>query len=91
VVAPYQDGTSLQFRVVNRRANSLMEIEAKVMMMMVDMTSASAQRTYKLLTLEREKVLFMPLTWTVVHPIDRESPLLGQNAGRPGAQCRWKC
>src|ERR1035438_8907356 len=36
VVAPYQDGTSLQFRVVNRRANSLMELEAKVMVMTVD-------------------------------------------------------
>jgi inward rectifier potassium channel len=78
VVAPYQEGTSLQFRVVNRRANSLMELEAKVMLMMVDMTSANAQRTYKLLTLERDKVLFLPLTWTVVHPIDRESPLWGK-------------
>jgi inward rectifier potassium channel len=78
VVAPYQDGTSLQFRVVNRRANSLMELETKVMLMMVDMASDQLQRTYKLLTLEREKVLFLPLTWTVVHPIDRESPLWGK-------------
>ena len=69
VVAPYQDGTSLQFRVVNRRANSLMELETKVMLMMVDMASDQ---------LEREKVLFLPLTWTVVHPIDRESPLWGK-------------
>jgi inward rectifier potassium channel len=78
VVAPYQDGTSLQFRVVNRRANSLMELEAKVMLMMVDTSGSNAQRTFKLLTLEREKVLFLPLTWTVVHPIDRESPLWGK-------------
>jgi inward rectifier potassium channel len=40
--------------------------------------SGKAQRAYKLLTLEREKVLFLPLTWTVVHPIDRESPLWGK-------------
>jgi inward rectifier potassium channel len=78
VVAPYQDVTSLQFRVVNRRANSLMELEAKVMMMTVDMAGGKAQRAYKLLTLERDKVLFLPLTWTVVHPIDRESPLWGK-------------
>jgi len=78
LVAPYQDGTSLQFRVVNRRSNSLMELEAKVMMMTVDMAGGQAQRTYKLLTLERDKVLFLPLTWTVVHPIDRESPLWGK-------------
>jgi inward rectifier potassium channel len=78
LVAPYQDGTSLQFRVVNRRANSLMELEAKVMLMMVDLTSATAQRSYNLLTLERDKILFLPLTWTIVHPIDPQSPLWGK-------------
>ena len=35
LVAPYQDGTGLQFRLVNRRSNSLMELEAKVMLMTV--------------------------------------------------------
>jgi inward rectifier potassium channel len=33
-----------------------------------------------MLKLEREKVLFLPLTWTVVHPIDKESPLWGKTA-----------
>ncbi|HMC59657.1 MAG TPA: hypothetical protein VKJ01_10730, partial [Candidatus Solibacter sp.] len=33
-----------------------------------------------LLKLEREGVLFLPLTWTVVHPIDSESPLWGKSA-----------
>ena len=36
VVAPYQDGMSLQFRVVNRRRNDLMEIEARVLLMTVE-------------------------------------------------------
>src|SRR6185312_6800797 len=31
VTAPYGDDTSLQLRVVNKRANTLMELEAKVM------------------------------------------------------------
>ena len=79
-VSPYQDVTSLQFRVVNRRANSLMELETKLMLMTVDRKDGKVQRTYKLLNLEREQVLFMPLTWTVVHPIDRESPLWGLTA-----------
>ena len=80
VIAPYQEGLSLQFRVVNRRANSLMELEAKVMLMTVDTSSSDARRTYRLLTLERDKVLFLPLTWTIVHPIDRDSPLWGKQA-----------
>jgi inward rectifier potassium channel len=30
------------------------------------------------LPLEREKVVFMPLHWTIVHPIDKSSPLHGK-------------
>jgi len=80
LVSPYLDGTSLQFRVVNRRANSLMEIEAKLMLMTVESVNGKLQRKYKLLNLERPQVLFMPLSWTVVHPIDAESPLWGKTA-----------
>jgi inward rectifier potassium channel len=69
---------SLQFRVVNRRPNSLMELEARVMLMTVEMADGRPKRTYNLLRLERERVLFLPLTWTIVHPIDAESPLWGK-------------
>ena len=73
--APYQDGMSLQFRLVNRRPNSLMEIEARVMLMTVDPADSGLRRNYTMLRLERSQVLFLPLTWTIVHPIDKESPL----------------
>lgn len=78
LIAPYLDITSLQFRVVNRRANDLVELEARVMLMTVEMQDGKQIREYKLLKLEREKVLFLPLTWTVVHPIDDQSPLWGK-------------
>jgi inward rectifier potassium channel len=80
LVNQYQDITSLQFRVVNRRQNSLMELEARVMLMTVDPAEGGFRRKYHLLKLEREKVIFFPLTWTVVHPIDAESPLFGKTA-----------
>jgi len=77
VMAPFQDGTALEFRVVNRRANDLVEVEAHVMLMTVEMQEGQQQRTYKVLRLERDNVMFLPLTWTVVHPIDEASPLAG--------------
>ncbi len=77
VVAPYQDGSSLQFRLVNQRPNTLMELEAVVMLMTVEGGPAELKRRYQLLALERPKIYFMPLTWTVVHPIDGDSPLHG--------------
>lgn len=80
LVAPYQDITSLQFRVVNRRRNDLAELEARVMLMGVEEKDGEPMRTYRLLKLERDKILFLPLTWTIVHPIDRDSPLYGLTA-----------
>src|SRR5581483_7275541 len=59
VVAPYLNGTALEFRVVNRRSNDLMDIEARVMLMVVETVEGRQNRTYKLLKLEREKVLFL--------------------------------
>jgi inward rectifier potassium channel len=50
-----------------------------VMLMTVEMKDGQAQRTYKLLKLERQAVMFLPLTWTVVHPIDNQSPLYGKS------------
>lgn len=80
LVAPYQSGTSLQFRLANRRSNNLMEIEARVLLSTVESCEQGLQRKYKYLTLEREQVQFLPLTWTVVHPIDQNSPLWGKNS-----------
>ena len=80
LITAYQDITSLQFRVVNRRANDLMELQARLLLMTVETQDGQPLRQYKQLKLEREQVLFLPLTWTVVHPIDNESPLWEKTA-----------
>jgi inward rectifier potassium channel len=80
LVAPYQDGHSLQFRIANGRRNTLLEIEAKVLFMTVHSKDGVLKRDYYDLPLERPKVYFLPLTWTIVHPIDRDSPLYGKTA-----------
>jgi len=78
LIAPYQDQTSLQFRIVNLRSNVLIELEASVLLMTVEGPPGQLTRKYRALTLERERVYFFPLTWTVVHPIDESSPLWGK-------------
>ena len=80
LVAPYRDSTSLQFRVVNRRPNNLIDLEARLTLMTVENIDGRLGRKYTALQLEREQVLFFPLTWTVVHPIDESSPLSGKTA-----------
>jgi inward rectifier potassium channel len=80
LVAPYQDGSSLQFRITNARSNVLMDLEARVLLMTVNRTDGQLRRAFVDLDLERRNVYFFPLTWTVVHPIDSSSPLSGKTA-----------
>jgi inward rectifier potassium channel len=78
VVAPYQNITALEFRVANARSNELIEISAKVMLSRFENVDGVHTRRYYPLGLERDGVVFLPLTWTVVHPIDEQSPLHGE-------------
>jgi inward rectifier potassium channel len=77
LIAPYQDMTALQFRIANQRTNVLMELQATVMLMTVERSDGELRRQFAELSLERNKVYFIPLTWTIVHPIDNGSPLYG--------------
>lgn len=80
LIAPYQEGTSLQFRITNARKNVLMDVEARVLLMTVNRADGQLKRSFTDLELERRRVYFFPLTWTVVHPIDSASPFYGKSA-----------
>ena len=73
VVSPYRGMTAFMFRITNGRSNQLVELEAKVLFSYIDGSS----RKYNQLSLERTRVVFFPLSWTIVHPIDEASPLRG--------------
>ncbi len=77
VIAPYRGITGLMFRLVNGRSNQMIEVEAKVMFARFCDESGKMVRKFDELDLERQKVAFFPLSWTVVHPIDEKSPLYG--------------
>ena len=73
VIAPYRNITGFMFRLTNGRANQLIELEAKVLFSRMDGDS----RRYDQLDLERTRVVFFPMSWTIVHPIDEKSPMWG--------------
>ena len=77
IVAPYRGITAFEFRIVNRRRNEIMELEAKVHLAWLEESDGLLKRRFHELPLERHKVAFFPLSWTIVHPIDKESPLFG--------------
>jgi len=77
VVAPFNGGRALMFRIANKRRNELIEMQAQMTLAMLDEESRSAGRRYYALSLDRDAVNFFPLAWTLVHPITPESPLWG--------------
>jgi len=76
VVAPYQEATSFQFRLINSRRTQISDLKARV----IFVRRLAGGRTYDELELERSRVAFFPLAWTVVHPIREGSPLHGLSA-----------
>ena len=80
LIAPYKGGASFQFRVVNRRMNNLIDVDARLLLMTVEICDGKMQRRFAPLSLERDQILFFPLTWTIVHPIEPGSPLYGKTA-----------
>jgi len=80
VIAPFQDGQAFMFRVVNTRNNQLIELKAKVIFSRFEERSGVRMRQYYQLALERSAVVFFPLSWTIVHAIDQNSPLHGLTA-----------
>ncbi|PHN03497.1 ion channel [Flavilitoribacter nigricans] len=87
IITPYRHRqteemmNSLQFRIVNTRDNKLINLQATVIMTWLEVLADGKQmRRYTTLPLERYKVSLLPLNWTIVHPIDENSPLYAMDA-----------
>lgn len=77
IVAPYRDRTALEFRIANARSSQLIEVQVQVILTKIEHIGGSAVRKFYDLDLERHRVVFFALSWTVVHPIDSNSPMWG--------------
>lgn len=80
LIAPYQDGFAFMFRCANERSNQLIEARARVIYSRIEIRNGNRVREFSTLPLEYERVAFLALSWTVVHPITRTSPLYGRTA-----------
>jgi len=77
VVAPFRGSRALMFRVANERRNQLTDVQARVILSRLEGLAANRARKFYELSLDRPQVVFFPLHWVVVHPIDEQSPLRG--------------
>src|SRR5205809_1308019 len=79
IIAPYRGITAFEFRIINGRRNQLINLEAVVILTRFENKKGIPERQYYNLPLERPNVVFFPLAWTIVHPINELSPLFGWN------------
>lgn len=81
VIGPYKDKTALMFRFVCfKEQHALTDVTVQVNLAMLIQENGEYNYKYFTLALERSKIESLPMNWTVVHPIDEESPLLNLTA-----------
>ncbi len=84
ILTPHKEGMAMMFKMVNQRNSVLLNTKVQVMLSIAheDYTHENLQRQYFDLPLEVEFVKYFPLTWTLVHEINEESPLAGMNVNQ---------
>ena len=77
VVAPYENGRGLMFRIVNAQPTELSDVQVRVSLAIYEEVNGKRERNFHPLALERSSVDLFTLHWTIVHPITADSPLRG--------------
>lgn len=75
VVSPYRGIKGLKFRIANPQKSQLIELKARVLYSYLENDGGKKVRRYVPLSLEIDFINMFPLPWTIVHPLDEESPL----------------
>jgi inward rectifier potassium channel len=78
LISPYQNGTGFIFRFVSYKdRHNLTNVEVKVNLSLLEEDNGNMIYKFYELPLERSHTDSLPMNFTVVHPIDENSPLQG--------------
>lgn len=78
VIAPYRGGIGLMFRFASyKEQHTLTDVDIRLNAAFRIQENGNYVYKFYDLALERSKVDSLPMNWTVVHPIDEKSPLMG--------------
>lgn len=76
ILRPFKNERAIMFRLMNRRKTVMIEPEITVTLAITEKDKKGEfKREFFRLTLEREKIMYLPTVWTVVCIIDDKSPL----------------
>lgn len=78
IIAPYRGGTALMFRFAcYKQDHALTDVSVQVNLAMLFPENGKSNYRYYELPLERNRIENLPMNWTIVHPINENSPLMG--------------
>lgn len=80
LIAPFKGDTAVMFRLANGRRNSLIEVEAQIIFSYNEMENGKLSRKFQTLKLDVERISYLTMSWTVVHPINEESAMTNLTA-----------
>ena len=67
------------FRLANLRRNILIDLEVEIIFSFNETVEGKTIRRFYPLEVERRKVSMLTMNWTIVHPLDENSPLKDMN------------
>ncbi len=77
LIAPFRGGKALMFRLAPTKKNSISDLHVTVTLSMSAMEDGVMKNKFYPLPLSIDKIMSLALNWTVVHPIEDDSPLYG--------------
>ncbi|HLP54231.1 MAG TPA: ion channel [Fluviicola sp.] len=77
IITPHEDKRAMMFKMVNKRNSVLLNCKVNITLSIAhrDRKDGHMVRQYYNIPLETDFVRYFPLTWTLVHIIDEQSPL----------------
>lgn len=76
VLRPFNNKRAIMFRLMNKRTNVMIEPGITVTLAINETDgNGELKRKFFRLSLERDKIMYLPTTWTIVHELNDASPL----------------
>lgn len=76
IYRPFKDRSAIMFRLMNTKKTAMIKPTVSVTLALLVKKKKEYQSKFFTLPLERSQVSYLPTTWTIVHEIDDDSPLI---------------
>ena len=74
--SPFREGNALMLRLANPKESQIIDVKADVFFTYLDSSEGEKTRKFFTLPLEISKINMLATSWTLVHPLDKDSSIV---------------